>query len=604
MPFDASLLASFPTKTGVYLMKDQTNRVLYIGKAKNIKNRLKQYFSITDQRAMIPLLIKQVETIETLIVPTEKEALLLENTLIKRHQPKYNVLLKDDKTYISLMVTDHQWPQIQLIRLSGKVKKGKQQFFGPYTSGRAARKTLDLLLHIFHLRQCSDSEFASRKRACLLFDMKKCLAPCAQKCTHEEYLNEVNRATELLKGHDKSVIISLKKQMQESAEKLEFEKAQELHEEIHHIEHILHIQHVDNPDAKDSDVFGLYMEGADVLIAKLIFREGKLIGSDHFSFSDIVSTPNEIMESFLVQHYREKLKIPPEIYLSEKLEKQNLLEEIFKEQEKRSVEIVTPKIGKKKELIAMALMNAKTLFIQEKDLRSLQDKMLLHLQETLHLNRYPKEIICFDSSHLFGENGVAALITYINGRRDKKKTKLFQIKTQEKGDVPALMHVLYRHLKRAKEENLFPDLLIVDGGKGQLNGALEVLQELNIASIDVIGVAKEEGRHDKGMTEEQIFLPHQKEPLLLPARSPLLFLLQRIRDDAHMVAISYHRKKRSKSLFTSSLDAILGIGPKKKKALLSHFKSVKKIKEASVEELKSLKILSQNDIDHLKNQKS
>lgn len=599
MTFDPNSLTSFPSQTGVYLMKDPSGRVLYIGKAKNIKSRLRQYFSLTDQRAMIPFLIKQIATIETLVVPTEKEALLLENTLIKRHQPKYNILLKDDKTYISLMVTDHKWPQIELVRLTDKVKKGKRKFFGPYTNGRAARKTLDLILHLFPLRQCSDAEFSSRKRPCILYDMKKCLAPCVGKCTHADYLHEVKKATDLLKGQDKKVISYLKQEMKKAAEGLAFEKAQDLLEQIKHIEHILQIQHVDNPHAKNSDVFGLHMEGSDAMIAKLIFREGKLIGSAHFSFTEIVSSPEEVLESFLLQHYRDNLSIPSQIYVSEGLEHQKEIEEILSEEAKKTISLSTPTRGRKKELTQMALSNAKTLFIQEKDQRALQDKLLLQLQETLHLHRYPRLIECFDSSNMAQENAVAAMVTYVNGKRDKKKTKLFKIKTTQKGDVPALNHVLERHLTRAKAENHFCDLLIVDGAKGQLNGALEVLKSLNIASIDVIGVAKEEGRHDKGITQEQIFLAGEKEPLILSSRSPLLFLLQRIRDDAHMAAISYHRKKRSSALFQSALDRIPGIGPKKKKALLQHFGSVARIQNASESELEELSFLSQKDIENL-----
>lgn len=585
--FDPKSLALYPDQPGVYLMKDDKANVLYIGKAKNLKARIKQYFG-GDQREMIPLLVPQIETIETIITLTEKDALILENNLIKRHKPKYNVLLKDDKTFISLVITRHRWPMIRLVRYKGK-PPDDGIYFGPYTNALAARQTFDLIQKLFPLRQCSDAELATRKRPCLLYDIKRCIAPCVNKCTEDEYAKHVDAAMRLLKGKDKEVLVELKRRMEFASDALEFEKAQDYHQMIHQIEHVTQIQHVDNPAAKDCDVVGMHREGDGVLIALLFFREGKLIASEHFSFHFIASSDAEIIETFLFQNYKNKA-VPSEILVPHELSP--ALAEIL------NVSIHAPKKGKKADLIEMALRNAKALFIREQDARSLKEKMLLDLQETLQLTRFPRRIECFDTSNISGTDPVASLACFVHGEKDKSRTRLFKIKGKP-DDYAAMREVLLRHFTREKEKNDFCDLLIVDGGKGQLNVALEVFKELNIASVDVIALTKEEARHDKGLTQERIFVPNRKDPLIIDPRSPLLFLLQKIRDEAHRQAIEFHRKRRSKRTISSALDDIPGIGPIKKKRLLQKFGSVKAIRAASIEELKSVKGITEKDIKSL-----
>lgn len=599
MPFDPRTLALYPDQPGVYLMKDDQGVVLYVGKAKNLRARLKQYFAeYGDQRDMVPYLITQIQDIDTIVALTEKDALILENNLIKRHKPKYNVLLKDDKTFISLVVTRHKWPMIRLVRDKGK-PKNDGIYFGPYTNALAARQTFDLISKLFPLRQCSDAELASRERPCLLYDIKRCIAPCVEKCTEEDYGSHVEAAMRLLKGQDKEVVKELKRRMEAASDALEFEKADDLLQMIHQIEHVTQVQHVDNPAAKDCDVVGLYREADAVMIALLFFREGKLIGSEHFSFHLIASNDAEILESFVLQHYKNLTSLPSEIMVPEELSQSEALGEILSETAQRKVSVLTPQKGKKRDLVEMAQRNAKALFVREQDARSLKEKMLLDLQETIQLTRFPRRIECFDTSNISGTDPVASLACFVNGEKDKSRTRLFKIKGKG-DDYAAMREVLYRHFVKEKEKNDFCDLLIVDGGKGQLNIALEVFQELEIATVDAIGLTKEEARHDKGLTQEKIYVPHRKDPLLIDPRSPLLFLLQKIRDEAHRQAIEYHRKRRSKRTISSSLDEIPGIGPIKKKRLLQRFGSVKAIKEASVEELKTVKGITQKDIDLLK----
>lgn len=592
MPFDPRSLTLYPDQPGVYLMKDAAGQVLYIGKAKNLRQRLKQYFDPSgDQREMVPYLTAQIEVIDTIIALSEKDALILENNLIKRHKPKYNVLLKDDKTFISLLLTQHTWPMLRLIRNKGK-EKG--QLFGPYTNALAARQTYDLIMKLFPLRQCSDAELISRKRPCLLYDIKRCIAPCVGKCTQEEYDQHVQSAKRLLKGQDKEVLKELRTAMKHASDNLEFERANSLLSTIQQIEHVTSVKHLDHPEAKDCDVLGLYRQADAVLIVLLQFREGKIIGSLHFSFHLIASDDLEVLESFLLQHYQLKTSRPREILLPFDLPHREALEEILQ------LELIVPKKGRKRNLSEMAERNAKALFTREQDERSLREKMLLDLQETLQLTRYPRRIECFDTSHLSGTDPVACLSSFVHGERDKSRTRLFRVKgSNTSEDYASMREVIRRHFMREKEKGDFCDLLIVDGGKGQLNLALEVFEELGIASVDVIGLAKESARHDKGLTQEQIYIPHCKNPIQINPRSPMLFLLQRIRDEAHRMAIEYHRKRRTKRTLQSALDDLPGIGPIKRRRLLNYYGSVRALKAASKESLQDVDGLTKKDIQRI-----
>ncbi len=597
MKFDKKDLVKYPTKCGVYLMKDEAGRVIYVGKAINLKNRIKQYFEPgRDSRATVKFLTEQVATIDTIIVSNNKEALILENTLIKKHLPKYNILLKDDKTYASIMLTTDKWPRLKIVRFN-KRPKDKNLYFGPYTNARAAKDTLELLQSLFPLRQCSDLEFLNRTRPCILYDIKKCIAPCVNKCSHEEYKAYVEQAINFLKGSDSTIVKKLKDQMKKASDNLEYEKANSILHILKQIEHVTEAQFVDILDQKDLQCIGFYRDDFSIVILKLIFHEGKLIGSEHFSFSNIVSSDEEILDSFLFQHFKYK-DIPSEILIPFPIANIHNIEEILSENAKKKINILYPQKGKKKELIELANKNAKAQFKREEDLRSLYEKQLLSLQETLQLNHYPKVIQCLDTSNIASSDNVAALITFLDGQKDKKHTKLFKIKTEKKGDVAAMEEVLYRNFSKEKD---FCNLLVLDGGKAQLNIALKVFDELNIANIDIISLTKEGARHDKGLTKEKVYIPHLKDPIIIDPTSPLLFLLQKIRDEAHRAAISFHKKRRAERTFKSELTEIEGIGPKKKKVLLKHFGSIKNIKNASKKELQKVKELNLKDINNILN---
>lgn len=591
MLYDSKHLDQFPVQPGVYLMKDEEGAVLYVGKAKNLRLRVKQYFIPgRDGRLMIPYLVSRIYSIETIVVFSEKEALLLENTLIKLHQPKYNALLKDDKGYIALKISfKEKWPSIKLVRYKGNLDPDGL-YFGPYTSAKAAGKTLDLLNKLFPLRQCSDEELARRVRPCLLFEMKRCAGPCVGKCTEDEYEVHLKRTIKFLRGQDKEVLKDLYEEMERRSEALEFEKAGQILNAIRYIERTIEIQHVDRLLGHDADAIGLYRQGNDVVLSQLFFRHGKLIGSRHYSFNNIAEEDDELITSFLLQHYEGGLEIPPEILLPVKVSDQAVLEELLSSKRKSKVILTTPKRGGKKSLQQMAEVNAEAYYQSQKDEEQFTEQLLLDIQEILKLSRYPKIIECFDISHTSGMEAVASMVTFVNGKKESKHYRLYRLNLNDKPDDYAAMHeVLSRRYKRAKKENTLPDLVIVDGGRGQLNIAIKVLEELYLAHVDVIGLAKEKGRHDKGLTKEQIFLRGFKEPLLLKKNSPVLFLFQQLRDEAHRFAINFHRKRRSKKALVSQLDDVPGIGPKKRKALFHHFGSLKSIKQASLEELCQVK---------------
>lgn len=601
--YDPKQLDRFPLEPGVYLMKNQNGEIIYVGKAKHLKKRVKQYFASSgDSRPMIPYLISEIAHIETIVVENEKEALLVENTLIKKHQPKYNAFLKDDKTFISLMINhQHKWPRIQLIRYKGKPKL-KGHYFGPYTSAFAARQTYELLTKLFPLRQCSDEELSRRTRPCLLYGIKRCIAPCVNLCTKTEYDAFVDGATQFLKGKDHEIVTSLYAEMEIASEKLEFEKAAALLQTIRQIEHVTDTrQVVQKAGTKDSDSIGLFRQSDEVILMQLFVREGKLIGSEHYSFTHALEEDEELISSFILQYYQQKKDLPQEILLPCKLKDSSVIEEILFEAHNKKIELITPEKGNKKGLIQLAHKNAKATFEQEKDETEIREKMLLDLSETLKLNRYPRRIECFDTSNISGTDLVASMVAFTDGLYDKKRTRYFKIKNIDKGDDYAALHqVLSRRLLRAKEEDDLPDLVLIDGGKGQLNIGIKVFKELDIANVDLAAITKEEAKHTKGMTAERVFLPDHKEPISLNIRSPLLFLLQQIRDAAHERAIGFHRKTRSKRIISSALEAISGIGPIKKKRLLSHFGSIKRIQLATDEEILSVKGITKKDVEALR----
>jgi excinuclease ABC subunit C len=590
---------TFPPEPGVYLMKNAKGAVIYVGKAKNLRTRLGQYFVRgRDSRLMVPFLLQELDAIETILTLTEKEALLLENTLIKKHQPKFNALLKDDKTFISIMINPrHPWPRLQLVRYKGKPPVGGL-FFGPYTSAASARATVALLQRLFPLRQCSDEELKRRKRPCLLHEIGQCIAPCVQKCTSEEYHEFVQAAISFLSGKTKEVLQQLRTDMEKASDALEYETASHLLTTIRQVEETTREENLTvRARGRGQDVLALHRNGFTVVLVQLLFREGKLIGSEPYTFSEIAETDAEIYTSFLLQHYGPHTHSteprPQEVVLPLRLDDAPLLEEILGLK-------IAPPTGDRKQLVHLAKKNAESLATQKGQEADRREALLLDLQEKLHLSHYPETIVCIDISNLSGSDPVAAAVAFVGGLPHRAGTRLFKVREAGRSDdYGALREVATRYLTRMKETEQLPDLLLIDGGKGHLNVVAEIFRALDIATVDLAAIAKEEGRHDKGATQERLFLPHHAEPVILELRSPLLFFLQKIRDRSHEKAITFQQERRGKRLIGSSLTDLPGIGKVKAQRLLAHFGSVKRTRAASAAELKTIPGITQRDIEKI-----
>lgn len=474
-------------------MKNARGKILYIGKAKNLKVRIKQYFVPgRDGRMMIPFLTSQVANIDTIVVTSEKEALLLENTLIKKHQPKYNILLKDDKSFFSLMINHkHQWPMIKVARYKGRPPKGNL-YFGPYTKSYAARETLNLLRTLFPLRQCSDQELKARTRPCILYEMKKCLAPCVKKCSKQEYDTLVEHVIEFLKGKDKTIIKKLQQEREAAMEALAFEKAEKIHRTLKFIAATLEKQKIEKAGRKDLDVIGFQRKQERVALTQMQYRDGKLVASHDYLASECAQADEAILTSFILQHYEGREELPSLLLLPFALAESELLGTILE------LKLLTPLRGDKHDLVEMANLNAKVHLNKEPE----KDRthVLMAMEEELKLTHFPERIECFDTSNISGSDPVSAMVVFTDGKKDPKSYRKYKVATSD--DYAALREVLTRRFKQAE---VLPDLILIDGGKGHLNTALKTLAALNISTVDVMGVAKEKGRHDKGITQERLF---------------------------------------------------------------------------------------------------
>lgn len=569
-------------------------KILYIGKAKSLRSRLRQYFSKQgDGRPQIPYLMAKVVAVETIVVASDQEALLLENNLIKQHKPKYNVLLKDDKTYLSLRLSiEKRWPDLKLVRHK-ELPKDKALYFGPYTSALAARETVDLLRKLFPLRTCSDRELQSRKRPCILYEMGRCLAPCVEKCTSEDYQSLVQSLTRFLKGEVAPVLKTLKQKMDAASQEMQYEKAGEILNQMRAVEKTSRRQVVQKMAHEDLDVFGFYREASDLVIAKLIIRSGKLLSVVPYSFSNTLQEDGDVLSSFLLQHYLPLPKAPASIYLPFSTDSEKELETLLK------VKCAVPQKGEKKKLVETANENARSIFVKERDEEAVLFETLSALQEKLNLSHFPKRIECYDNSNIAGTDAVTVKIAFYDGKPFKKGYRKYLVKEASGRDDYAMMHeAITRRLARAqKEGEELPDLMLIDGGVGQLNIAKRALDALNVTTIDLAALTKEKGRHDKGLTGEVIYRPGRKDPIIFKKNSRLLFLLQQIRDEAHRFAIEFHRSRKRKSLTRSALDEIPGIGVQKRNRLLKTFGSVKKLAQATQEEIAAVKGVTQKDAE-------
>jgi len=579
-----------PTHPGVYLFKDKKGTILYIGKAGNIKHRVSSYFRKPTGKDLKTLtMLEKVSDIDTIVTDTEKEAFILENNLIKTNRPRYNVKLRDDKNYPCLKLSmEDDFPTVTIVR---RIKKDGSLYFGPYPSANSLRETLRLIRRLFPIRTCFDTKFSGRLRPCINYEMDRCAGPCCGKIDRGQYQELVHQVKMFLKGKNKDLVENLKKKMEEESERFHFEKAAKIRDQIDYIEHVIEKQKIISSDFVDQDVIGFHRQNHTFAIHPLFIRGGKLLGGKGFAIPSKGLPDEEVLSSFLHQYYREDKFIPEQILIPKTLPEQNLIEQWLTELKGERVRIFVPLKGDKKHLLKMACENAQQ-FIPGKDSLEKDEKELLEsLKEKLRLKKVPWRIEAFDISNLQGGNAVGSMVFFENGKPDKERYRHFKIKTIEGADDTGMMYeVLFRRYQRALEMNDLPDLVLLDGGKGQLNVAQEVFKELKIIGVDLISLAKERAvksvrPSEMGRTEERVFHPQYKEPFILGRHSPLLHLLDRIRNEAHRFAITYHKNVRARETIKSILREIPGIGKMRQKELLKYFGGVEKIKEATEEEL-------------------
>ena len=586
-------LKSYPQSPGVYMMFGGKDEVLYVGKAKQLRNRLRSYFSAGgDGRLQIPLLMEKVERIEVIITDTEKEALLLEHTLIKKYRPRYNIELRDDKTYVSVRIDLHDpYPMMQVVR---QVKNDGAHYFGPYSSAAAIRETLKEIYRIFPLRHSPMERCRKRGRPCLFHQIGQCSAPCHGKITQTDYRKLVDGVIQLLEGRESEVIVRLQQRMVQAAEDLRFEDAARLRNQINSIKKSIEKQKVTTFGDGNLDVIGLHQDGGEVEVTLLFIRQGRLIGRRSYALAWKLDLP-ELLSGFLQEYYSRQVILPDQLLLPLVIEGADLLGEWLSEKRDKKVRLVTPQRGEKKDLCLMAQRNARESYRQRGQRKQAREELLEELWTRFHLPCLPKRIECYDISNVQGNYAVGSMVVLQDGDPVPAEYRRFKIKTVVGADdYASLREVLKRRLCRGVEEQNLPDMILIDGGKGQLGVLSAVLGEFQLTdSIGAVGIAKSRVMANvRGKvverSEERFFLPGRKNPVSFRHGSASLFLLERLRDEAHRFAITYHRKLRSKATLRSSLENIPGVGPARRKALLKYFGSLKKIQAASLADLKQM----------------
>ncbi len=624
-------LENLPTKPGVYLMKDKSSRIIYVGKAKSLRHRVRAYFQDTPPyHPKISALVSKISDFDVLATDSEMEALILESNLIKEYKPRYNVNLKDDKRYPYLKITFEVFPRVLVVR---RVKKDKAKYFGPYTNVKAMRQTLRVLRRIFPVRSCNVALPSQRRvKLCLDFYIKRCLGPCEGKINEKEYREIIDNVCLFLSGRNKALLSHLKERMEHYAKRENFEMAAQIRDQIKALDSVTEKQKVADVEKVDKDIIAFAREksegslpdkewqacppifdrragafgGKDILVVALQIREGILIGRQNFHLTAFKETEDkEILSTFLRQYYMHSVVIPPEIILPIKIDDQEMIQDWLASKrarilclEKGKVRFLIPQRGEKVKLLEMATYNAQLsldeLLLQKSEAKRKIPQVIKSLEKDLYLSLPPRKIAAFDISNLGSSDAVGSLVFFEDGRPRKSQYRRFKIKTVEGQDDFAMMgEVVKRYFTRLTEEKKeFPDLVLVDGGKGQLSTTLETLTTLGIKNQNVIALAKR---------LDEVFLPGKSDSLMIPKGSASLKLLQRIRNEAHRFAVEYHRKLRKKRTIRSELDRIPGIGPARRKILLKHFGSVERIKQVSLEELLEIEGISKKVAENIYN---
>ncbi|MYJ93766.1 MAG: excinuclease ABC subunit UvrC [Chloroflexi bacterium] len=619
-----------PAKPGVYTFRDANDRVIYIGKAANLRSRVRSYFgSPRSLEGKTRVLAGRIAQLEVVTTHTEQDALHLEATLVKRHQPFFNVRLKDDKHYPYLKIdVDALWPRVTIAR---RVAKDGSRYFGPYASAKSVRTTLDLVKKLFPWRSCDKEITGSDPRPCLEYYIRRCIAPCTSFCTPDEYKEVIDQTMLFLDGKSEAVLKQLKSGMTDAAEELNFERAAQLRDQITAVERVTETQLTADTSAAEIDVFGLAVDGDEAVVQVLFIRGQNMAGSDHFNVAGVKDeSAGSVIASFLRQHYESGLQPPRLVLIPDEIDDLALLRNWLSDKRGSKVEVRHPKRGDKRRLVNMATENASET-LQMSRVRWMADRgrtdaALEELEEALSLPAPPRRIECYDISNTQGSNVVASMVVFLDGRPATSEYRRFRIKTVDTSEGPddfaSMAEVIQRRFKRLGEERraerargfnvpdepsptqtdeedqsesegwgAIPDLVIVDGGKGQVSAAHDVMRNLAVDDIPLAGLAKR---------EELLFQVDSSDPVRLDRRSQGLYLVQRIRDEAHRFAISYHRRLRARQTSQSTLDRIKGIGPRRKKALLRKFGSLQAIREADVTDIAATPGMTQRLAEQLK----
>lgn len=609
----ANILATLPDRPGCYLMKDREDQLLYVGKAVNLKNRVRSYFHSPGQQTQkTRRMVSLIDHIEWIVVDSELEALILEMNLIKKNRPPFNVQLKDDKRYPYIKISfQDPYPKISVTR---QLESDGARYFGPYTSVWAVNQTLDLLRRIFPYHTCDRDLTGADQRACLYYDIKLCPAPCTGKISRDDYRASMENIASFLSGDTDEIIDSLTAKMNDDAEALRYEAAAIRRDQIRAIERVVERQRIVTTDDLNSDVLAMARIENEACVQVFFIRKGKLIGQDYFIMNETEDeNDEEILSGFIKQFYSKSVNVPDRMYLPIEIEERRIIQQWLRQDRRNpKVQLQVPKSGNPKELVSMATENAietlRALKTQWANDTHKQSQSLAELETALELPRTPNRIECYDISNTQGTLSVGSMVVFEQGIPRKAHYRRFNIKTVEgPNDFESMTEVLTRRLKRwqsAQEKDnrtggridesfaLLPDLIIMDGGKGQLGRAVEVLREFDLfGRISVVGLAKR---------EEELFRPFESDPILLPRRSEGLYLVQRVRDEAHRFAITAHRNRRTRSGLTSELEKIPGIGPVKRKALMKKFGSTEGIAKATAFELMRVSGITQSNADAIR----
>ncbi len=571
----ADAAADLTTSPGVYLMKDRQGSVIYVGKAKNLRNRVRTYFQAGIESPKTRMMVSKVACFDTIVTPTEQDAFLLENTLIKQHRPRYNVVFRDDKDYPCLrLAVKEPYPNLTIAR---RPRTDGARYFGPFASALAVRETIKVINRIFSLRKCNRRRLA-QGRPCVYHQLGQCPAPCTGTVEPAVYAQTVRQVELFLRGRSSEVIGDLKARMQEASSHMHFERAAQLRDRVRAVEQTLSRQVMVCHDGLDRDVFACARESERMAVTILFVRGGRITGSRDCLARSGAGEEKEALASFVSQYYQQHPFIPDEVLLPFSGADNELLEQLLRGLKAGAVSVLCPRRGAKKDLIAMAARNAEIAL--QKHRPEVSDT-LEELRVRLHLQRHPYRIACCDISNIMGADAVGSIVVFEDGLPQKKAYRTFRIQHVHQPDDYAMMHeVLQRYLGRPRNQDA-PDLIVVDGGRGQLAILLHVLQEAGCETVDAASLAKgpERGRAKREQTEK-VFIPNRKNPVNFPHNSQALFLLQRIRDEAHRFAVGFHRRvKRSKD-FSTELSSIKGIGPKTAQTLLRHFGSLERVRSA------------------------